>query len=429
MLVYAQNVAARIMNVLQSTLMHGATGEASLAEISRANGGLVRESVQSWAAKEHDRVALLAENGDAISYGRLLHQMDAIRHALNERGFGRGDRVAIVHPSDARSVVLSLSVSSGMTVIPLNPASTEEQIERELLGRQADTVLQVAGTPECPRIAARKLGLPIVDMHWDGPSMDSGFTLDGGRGAPARLPGLAGEDDIALVLASSGTTSDSRIVPIRHHAFAIRAKRGARKYTETDRGLTMVPVYLSTGIMNAAGSLANGASSIIASTLNTETYFQIFETLQPTWLQASPALLKGILSEIHHNNRDVRHGQIRFIRPASGRISREDSDALEGIFGCAVIEAYGTTETGKIACNPFPPERRIPGTVGLPLDCDIAIRGEEGQFLPAGEQGEIVIRRDHVFDGYENDLAETEAAFIDGWYRTGDLGFLDEDGT
>ena len=108
---------------------------------------------------------------------------------------------------------------------------------------------------------------------------------------------------------------------------------------------------------------------------NRHKVFQIFETLQPTWMQASPALLKGILSEIHHNNLDVRQGQIRFIRPASGRISREDSDALEEIFGCAVIEAYGTTETGKIACNPFPPERRKPGTVGLPLDCDIAIRG------------------------------------------------------
>src|SRR5262249_18541461 len=104
-------------------------------------------------------------------------------------------------------------------------------------------------------------------------------------------------------------------------------------------------------------------------------------------------------------------------------------EKVEATFGVICIEAYATTEGGTISCTPMPPVRRKPSTVGLPSGCEVAILGDHGERLPAGEDGEITVRGSKVFAGYDrNDTAMTAAVLADGWYRTGDLGRLDEDG-
>jgi hypothetical protein len=85
------------------------------------------------------------------------------------------------------------------------------------------------------------------------------------------------------------------------------------------------------------------------------------------------------------------------------------------------------TEGGCIAHDPLPPASRKPGSVGLPAGCEVRVLGEAGDFLPAGEVGEIVMRGGEAFDGYEDDPDANRLAFHDGWFRTGDLGYLDED--
>jgi len=102
---------------------------------------------------------------------------------------------------------------------------------------------------------------------------------------------------------------------------------------------------------------------------------------------------------------------------------------LEAAFGAPVLEAYGMTEAAhQMASNPLPPAVRIPGSVGRGTDVQISIMDGEGRHMPAGERGEVVIKGPNVVRGYENNAEANASSFVDGWFRTGDQGVLDENG-
>jgi acyl-CoA synthetase (AMP-forming)/AMP-acid ligase II len=104
-------------------------------------------------------------------------------------------------------------------------------------------------------------------------------------------------------------------------------------------------------------------------------------------------------------------------------------EQMEQVFGVPVIESYGMTEAAhQMASNPLPPGKRYPGSVGRAAGPEIAIMNEGGLILPAGELGEVVIRGRDVTSGYENNPEANAKAFTNGWFRTGDQGFLDNDG-
>ncbi|MBV8523453.1 MAG: AMP-binding protein, partial [Acetobacteraceae bacterium] len=104
-------------------------------------------------------------------------------------------------------------------------------------------------------------------------------------------------------------------------------------------------------------------------------------------------------------------------------------EAMERTFGVPVIESYGMTEAShQMASNPLPPRPRFPGSVGVAAGPEISIMNEEGDLLPPGSVGEVVIRGRNVTAGYENNPEANAKAFINGWFRTGDQGVLDEEG-
>jgi acyl-CoA synthetase (AMP-forming)/AMP-acid ligase II len=120
---------------------------------------------------------------------------------------------------------------------------------------------------------------------------------------------------------------------------------------------------------------------------------------------------------------------LRFIRSSSAALPPQVAAALERLFGVPVIESYGMTEAAhQMSCNPLPPAARKPASVGLPAGPEVAVMDEQGRLLARGETGEIVIRGANVTSGYENNPQANSAAFCDGWFRTGDLGRLDEAG-
>jgi acyl-CoA synthetase (AMP-forming)/AMP-acid ligase II len=102
---------------------------------------------------------------------------------------------------------------------------------------------------------------------------------------------------------------------------------------------------------------------------------------------------------------------------------------MEAAFGAPVLEAYGMTEAAhQMSSNPLPPGTRLPGSVGKGTDVRVSIMDAEGRHLAAGERGEVVIQGPNVTRGYENNPEANATSFTDGWFRTGDQGFLDENG-
>jgi acyl-CoA synthetase (AMP-forming)/AMP-acid ligase II len=121
--------------------------------------------------------------------------------------------------------------------------------------------------------------------------------------------------------------------------------------------------------------------------------------------------------------------KLRFIRSCSASLPPQVMHDLEAAFGAPVLEAYGMTEAAhQMSSNPLPPAARLPGSVGRGTDVGISIMDPEGKHLSAGERGEVVIQGPNVVRGYENNPEANATSFVDGWFRTGDQGFLDENG-
>jgi acyl-CoA synthetase (AMP-forming)/AMP-acid ligase II/acyl carrier protein len=149
----------------------------------------------------------------------------------------------------------------------------------------------------------------------------------------------------------------------------------------------------------------------------------------PTWYTAVPTMHQSILARTKENQATIQQHPLRFVRSSSASLPPQVMAGLEGAFNAPVIEAYGMTEAShQMASNSLPPGLRKPGTVGLPAGPEIAIMNETGDLLRRGDTGEVVIRGSNVTSGYENNPTANQSAFTDGWFRTGDQGFIDGEG-
>src|SRR4029453_11865766 len=170
-----------------------------------------------------------------------------------------------------------------------------------------------------------------------------------------------------------------------------------------------------------------GSTIICGPQFDVSSFFDTLRTMRPTWFSASYAIHQAIFDRIDDYREIARQAQLRWIVSGSGRIGDEVMRGLEEAFGAPVLNRYSMSETGPLACMPPPPRLRKAGTAGVPLQ-EARIMDERGNFLGANAQGEIVARGPSVFEGFLDDPEANAKAFVNGWFRTGDLGFLDDDG-
>ena len=240
-------------------------------------------------------------------------------------------------------------------------------------------------------------------------------------------------DDVMLLLLTSGTTSWAKTVPLTHANICTSAysSGAALALTETDRCLNVLPLFHGHGLIaTVLTSLAAGASVVATPGCDVNSFFAWLSAFRPTWYSAVPTMHQAILARVRHNRTRVAECQLRFVRSASAPLPPHIFAELERTFETSVIEFYGMTETASspIACNPLPPRQRKAGSVGKPVDLDVAIMDTGGNLLAGGETGEVVVRGASVMRGYDGNAVTRQAAFAGDWFKTGDLGFFDDDG-
>jgi acyl-CoA synthetase (AMP-forming)/AMP-acid ligase II len=350
--------------------------------------------------------------------------------ALNAMGIGRGDRVAMVLPNGPEMAALFVTVACGATTAPLNPAYKADEFDFYLsdLNAKALIVLQGAETPA--RAVAAAKGIPVVELVPG--ELPGEFTLATDlTGTPAH-PGPAEPEDVALVLHTSGTTSRPKIVPLRQINVTASAYHigAALELAPGDVCLNIMPLFHIHGLIAAVlSSLAAGASVSCTPGFNAFKFFATYDEVRPTWFTAVPTMHQTLLGLAPRNADLIARGRLRLIRSSSASLPPQVMTELEDVFHVPVIESYGMTEAAhQMAANPLPPRQHFPGSVGIAAGPDIAIMTEDGKTLPPGELGEIVIRGRNVTAGYENNPDANAKAFTNGWFRTGDEGYLDPDG-
>ena len=372
-----------------------------------------------------------------LSHGELRALIARTVASLNALGAGRNDRVAIVLPNGPEMAACFLAVASGAASAPLNPAYREEEFEFYIGDLNAKLLIAMRGVDTPARAAAKKLGVPVVELVPDANAGAGSFTLEATAGAatpaiPAANGGFARPDDVAMVLHTSGTTSRPKIVPLSQSNLCASARhiRTSLDFAPADRGLNIMPLFHIHGLIaGVLAPLSAGSEVFCSPGFDALKFFGWMDECHPTWYTAVPTMHQAILTRTGRNKEIIAKNPLRFLRSSSSSIPPQVIAELEAVFGAPLIEAYGMTEaTHQMASNPLPPATRKPGSVGLAAGPEIEIMDEDGKILPPDSVGEIVIRGPNVTTGYENNPKANAEGFTHGWFRTGDQGVKDAEG-
>lgn len=387
------------------------------------------------AAGADESTALTAPGGVPLTFGALRALVATTLATLNAMGIGRNERVGIVLPNGPEMATAFVSVASGATSAPLNPAYRADEFEFYLSDLGARALIVDAGSTSPAIEVARKLGVRIVELHARPERGAGSFELRDTSGDAAATPasgGFAQPDDVALVLHTSGTTSRPKIVPLAQRNVCASA-RNIREFlalSATDRGLNIMPLFHIHGLIaGVLAPLSAGGQVCCTPGFNALKFFGWVEEAHPTWYTAVPTMHQAILARAANNKAVIAANPLRFIRSSSSAMPPQVIREIEEVFGAPLVEAYGMTEAAhQMAANPLPPRVRKPGTVGIAAGPEAAIMDEAGTLLAHGNVGEVVIRGENVTRGYENNPKANAEAFTNGWFRTGDQGVMDAEG-
>ncbi len=315
-------------------------------------------------------------------------------------------------------------VAAGAVCVPLNPRLTADEWQRYFRELRLAALIAGRDADSGSRAAAQALGLPVIGLSMQARELRT-------VGSPAsRVAEFSSSTDDALILLTSGSTSRPKTVPLTHENICRSAYNVGKAVAlgSQDRLLSVLPLFHGHGLISGVlAALAAGSSVVCAPNFDADAFFRWLNEFQPTWYTAVPAIHRAVLAEAERREGGAQRSSLRFIRSASSTLPRGLLLGLETAFGVPVIDTYGMTEAAtQIAANPLG-WRKI-GSVGQPAGAEIAILNGDGSRQSHGATGEIALRGPTITRGYDNDAAATVSSFRDGWFRTGDFGYLDADG-
>jgi acyl-CoA synthetase (AMP-forming)/AMP-acid ligase II/acyl carrier protein len=412
------------MSKIIKQLQHGTPRKSA----RRSSFSCLQHLLSDHGRNAPDRHAILAPGRLPMTYGMLWMQANDVVCGLRSIGVGRTDRVAVVLPDGPEAAVAMIAVAAGAVCVPLNPGFTDDEYQRYFGELHLAALLTRADLNSASRRVAHILGIPVIDLSTLPNEGAGAFSIVGK--APRRVADdfASGADD-AFILLTSGTTSRPKTVPLTHASVCLSACNvgTALALGSRDRLLSVLPLCHGHGLISGLlAALAAGSSVVCTPGFDATEFFGWLTEFRPTWYTAVPAIHRALLSAADPHKQTAQRSSLRLVRSASTSLPPEVLGGLEALFGAPVIDTYGMTEAAtQIAANPL--QRRKPGSVGQPAGAEIAILDSKGRRLPSGKRGEIALRGPTITRGYDNDAAATVSAFRDGWFRTGDLGYLDSE--
>lgn len=382
--------------------------------------------LERWARADPHRPALIWGPTDRVTtYGELARLSGQYARALQELGLEKGDRVVFLSGTCPQLPVAFYGVlRAGGVVVPLNPLSKMAEIQRCLQDTEAQVVLasrewvtrlRDAGLPASVRYLLSLEELEEASEPWQDPE-------------PVGLEALR---DLACILYSSGTTGLPKGVALTHHNLVadLLASRAAGLITERSRYVHFLPLCHCAGLLallNAGVCL--GACQVLMPRFDAQEVLRLVETHGARELFAVPPALWELVSAAERMSFGYRG--LRFVNTAALPLDRELARRAEAAFGCPVTEHMGMTETAGPMNVSVPPQPVKLGSVGPPVPGleEKVIDPDTGLQLGSGAVGELLVRGPMVTVGYWNNPQTNQEAFVDGWFRTGDLVRFDEDG-
>lgn len=354
----------------------------------------------------------------SLTFGELDARANRVTRLLASRGFVRGDRLGFFLPNRIEFLDLFLAcVKLGVIVVPINVLYREREIAHIVSDAEPKAV--VTTSELAAHVPAGAAVFDVDELSAAAESQDDGrvrVALDG--------------DEPAAIVYTSGTTGRSKGAILTHNNFAANAVniQSCWRITSDDRYLAVLPLFHVHGLGNGVHAwLASGCRMRLVERFEAGRAPALFEAFQPTLFFGVPTIYVRMLEFPDELARRVG-ARMRLFVSGSAPLPAQVLEEFRAKYGHTILERYGMSETLMNLSNPYEGERRA-GSVGFAMPgVSLRILDAERQPVAEGETGELYVRGPNVCAGYWRRPDATAEAFVDGWFRTGDLGERAADG-
>jgi acyl-CoA synthetase (AMP-forming)/AMP-acid ligase II len=393
----------------------------------------------------------LAFEGKRFSYAQLKERVNRLADSLSKLGLKKGERAAIIEVNCNQFVeALFATVKLGAIFVPLNFRIREDELK--YLVNKAEPEILFVGSRYAEMVNGIKARLPSVEHFVIIGGKDKGMQdydelIASGSAEEKTFAEVADEDTVVLMF-TAGTTGFPKGVPQDSTAYSNYVLTNVEPPNidaPPETNLLCMPLYHVAGMQALMAGIYGGRTIALMRQFEEKEWFETVEREKASRVMLVPTMLKRIVDSPDFTKYDL--SCVRVVTYGAAACPYEVlKKAMERFPGRALINAFGGTETSStiaalraedqiITGKETEQERekklkRLASSIGLPLeDVEIQVRDENGKALPAGKFGEIVVRGPRIMKGYWKNDEETKKAFTaDGWYRTGDLGYKDEEG-
>ncbi|MBB3036257.1 long-chain-fatty-acid--CoA ligase [Hoyosella altamirensis] len=360
----------------------------------------------------------------ALTYAELENAARRVAGLLIHRGIKPGDSVAIMVPKIVAFPALYYGILlAGGVVVPMNPLLKNREVAYYLGDSGAKLVFAW-------HAVALEAQAGALEAHTSVVEVDESFV---GSISAAPLTDVVDrdEDDTAVILYTSGTTGHPKGAELTHFNLRRNADRFAHdwlKLSAADVVLGCLPLFHTFGqTVSMNCTLFSGATLVLLPQFTGDLALDAIEKEKVTIFAGVPTMYSAMAEA--PGSADADASTLRLCCSGGAALPLDTLTSFEDTFHTVIIEGYGLSETSPVCCfNPPEGDRKI-GSVGLPLDgVEMRVINDDGETLQPGELGEICVRGENVMKGYLGRPTATAEAFIDGWFRTGDIGKTDDDG-
>jgi long-chain acyl-CoA synthetase len=411
---------------------------------------IITEFLDLAAMLVPDRAAIVFE-GKRYSYTELKERVNRLADSLNKLGLEKGERVAILEVNCNEYVEAGFAtVKAGGIFAPLNFRIRQEELT--YLVNKAEPSILLIGSRYADMVDGVRSQLPSVKhyviMGGQREGMIDYEELISSGSPEEKTYADVKDEDIAVLMFTAGTTGFPKGVPQDNNAYSSYVLTNVNPpdpEVPVETNVLVMPLYHVAGMQALMAGIYGGRTIALMRQFDDKEWFETVQREKATRIMVVPTMLKRIVEYPDFGKYDL--SSVRVITYGAAACPYEVlRKTIECFPGRALINAFGGTETSStiaalraedqvITGKETEAERekklkRLSSSIGLPVeDMEIQVRDENGQELPAGKVGEVVARGSRIMKGYWRDEEKTKSAFTeDGWYRTGDMGYKDEEG-
>ncbi len=335
---------------------------------------------------------------------------------------GYQDRIAVQLPKCMEFIYFHFAnLLNGAVTLPLNPDYSINEVEYFLSDSESRLFITTSKNAERLKSVTDKLKIDVLTIEdIDLSSYKANETYFETK-----------DDDVAIIAYTSGTTGRSKGAMITHSNLInnMEALRKLWRLSENDKILHTLPIFHVHGLVVALQGAFNAKMDIVMHTkFDAVKVWETIESQKITLFMGVPTLYQRLVDAWDKLKRKPDISSMRLFISGSAPLPEILFEKFKNITGHTILERYGMSEAGMIASNPYKESERIKKSVGYALEgCTLKVV-KDNKYAPAFEVGEVYIKGNNVFKGYWQMPDKTKESFKDGWFKTGDLGYVDETG-